>query len=174
MPINSLQRSAEASTNVALTRTMGAAEHAELLAAKMHALIEAGLATQETRNARELAIFERDFDKIGRLADLMAEGNYAETAARFAGISPASVRSWVAQAEKGDPRYALVAEIIQHGAAMAEAESLSHVRAAGRDPRYWAASMTFLERRYPGKWRRRTEENDAPRVLCSSECRIQR
>lgn len=163
--ITAMQKAAEAIADQAMARTIGAGEQAALLAEKMHALVEAGLEAQQRLNGRELAIFERDFAKIGRLVDLMAQGNYADTAAHLAGISPASVRSWLASAEKGEPRYQLIADVVHLGAAIAESESLGHVRAAGKDPRNWAAGMTFLERRYPGKWGRRPEENDTPKVI---------
>jgi hypothetical protein len=163
--IVSIRKAAETIADQAVRRTTGAAEHAALLAEKMHALVEAGLEAQKVLNGRELAIFERDFAKIGRLVDRLAEGNYADTAAHLAGISPASVRSWLASAEKGEPRYQLIADVIQLGAAVAESESLGHVRSAGRDPRNWAASMTFLERRYPGKWGRRPDDTEVPKVI---------
>jgi hypothetical protein len=163
--ILSMRKSSEAIADAAMRRTVGASEQAALLAEKMHALVEAGFEAQKVLNGRELAIFERDFAKIGRLVDQLAEGNYYDTAAHLAGISPASVRSWLASAEKGEPRYQLIAEVIQLGAAVAEAESLGHVRSAGRDPRNWAASMTFLERRYPGKWGRRPDDAEVPKVI---------
>ena len=40
----------------------------------MTALVDAGLVAQEERNGRELAIFERDFDKIATLV----AGNYLD------------------------------------------------------------------------------------------------
>jgi hypothetical protein len=132
---------------------------------RFHALMDAGLDAQRERTGRELAIFERDFGKIARLVDALAAGNYLDTAADLAGISRASVRSWMAHAEKGDPRYQHIAALLQLAASLAEADSVAHVRAAGQDPRLWAASMTFLERRYPGKWGRRSDESDVPRVI---------
>jgi hypothetical protein len=39
------------------------------------------------------------------------------------------------------------------------------VRAAGRDPRFWAAEMTYLERRHPHRWGRRAEGHDGPKVI---------
>jgi hypothetical protein len=163
--IVSMRKAAEAIADQAMRRTTGAAEEAALLAEKMHALVEAGLEAQKTLNGRELAIFERDFAKVGRLVDMLAEGNYADTAAHLAGISPASVRSWLASAEKGELRYQLIADVIQLGMAIAESDSLGDVRRAGKDPRNWAASMTFLERRYPGKWGRRPDDTEVPKVI---------
>jgi hypothetical protein len=42
---------------------------------------------------------------------------------------------------------------------------VSKVRKAGADPRFWAASMTYLERRHPERWARRSEGNDGPKVV---------
>jgi hypothetical protein len=39
------------------------------------------------------------------------------------------------------------------------------VRVAGNDPRFWAASMTYLERRHPERWARRSEGQDGPKVV---------
>lgn len=161
----SLQRSAEKIADDALRQTMGDAEQSAMLAEAMTALVRQAQEAQETRNGRELAIFEKDPRKIGRLVDLMRDGNYAETAARLAGLSPAIVRKWLADAAQGDERYFLVADVIHMGEAMAESESVRDVRKAGKDPRNWAASMTFLERRYPSKWGRRPEDSDTPRVI---------
>ena len=38
-------------------------------------------------NGRELTLFEREPAKIGRLIDLLAAGNYRDTAATMAGIT---------------------------------------------------------------------------------------
>jgi hypothetical protein len=57
-----------------------------------------------------------------------------------------------------------VAEVIQRAEAFAETESIGHDRDAGRDPRFWAAGMTWAERRAPERWGRRQETGDGPRV----------
>jgi hypothetical protein len=42
---------------------------------------------------------------------------------------------------------------------------MGKVRKAGEDPRFWAASMTYLERRHPERWARRSEGQDGPKVV---------
>lgn len=42
---------------------------------------------------------------------------------------------------------------------------VAKVREAGKDPRFWAASMTYLERRHPERWARRQDSNDGPKVI---------
>lgn len=112
-----------------------------------------------------MAIFEKDFNKIARLVCAIREGNYYETAARLAGIAVSGVREWLRAAENGDERYLGIADVIHAAAAAAEAESVRDVRKAGKDPRNWAASMTYLERRYPDRWGRRQDDANVPRVL---------
>jgi hypothetical protein len=71
----------------------------------------------------------------------------------------------VAAAGPGEERYAVIAEAIETAAALAESEAVRHVRKAGEHPQFWAASMTYLERRYPDRWGRRTEDADVPRII---------
>jgi len=113
---------------------------------------------QRTHNGRELTVFEKHPDRIGRLVDALTAGNYRDTAATLSGIAARSVRGWMEAAERGDSRYEAVAQVIRIAEALAEAASVRNVRAAGKDPRFWAADMTYLERRYPDRWARRVEE----------------
>jgi hypothetical protein len=39
------------------------------------------------------------------------------------------------------------------------------VRKAGELPQFWAAEMTYLERRFPEKWGRRQDSQDGPKVV---------
>ena len=124
----------------------------------MQTLIERGLEAQQHRNGRELAIFERDFDRIATFIDALLEGNYRDAAARVAGIAESGVRAWLKAAEDGDERYRTIADLILAAEAIAEAEAVGHVRTAGKDPRFWAAAMTWLERRFPEKYGRRSAD----------------
>lgn len=118
-----------------------------------------------TRNGRELTVFEAHPDKVGRMIDLLVAGNYRETAATIAGITPRVLRLWMQQASEGDPRYLPFATVVQVAEAMAESSAVQSVRKAGKDPRFWAAEMTYLERRHPEKWGRRQDTNDSPKVI---------
>lgn len=117
------------------------------------------------RNGRELTLFEEDPVRVGRLIDLLIAGNYRDTAGNIAGISSRSLRSWMKQAEEGDARYAAFATVVTIAEALAESAAVRNVRAAGKDPRFWAAEMTYLERRHPEKWGRRNESQDGPKVV---------
>ena len=46
-----------------------------------------------------------------------------------------------------------------------ESTAVNHVHAAGKDPRFWAAEMTYLERKSPDRWARRAEDSTTPRVV---------
>jgi len=96
----------------------------------------------------------------------LIEGSYRDTAATLAGITARSVRSWMEAAEKGDARYEPVAQLVRVAEeALAESSAVRDVRAAGKDPRFWAASMTYPERKNPDRWARRAEDSSMPRVV---------
>jgi hypothetical protein len=89
-----------------------------------------------------------------RIAKLVSEGNYPETAARLAGISPSTFYAWILRGRK-DKRgpYSEFLESIKKASAVAEAKAVAEIRRAGR--KNWTASATFLERRFPTRWGRR-------------------
>jgi hypothetical protein len=114
---------------------------------------------------RELTVFEAHPERVGRLVDALVVGNYRDIAGTLAGITSRSLRSWMSKAEDGDPRYQPVAALVEIAEALAESSAVRKVRAAGTDPRFWAAEMTFLERRHPERWARRSEGHDTPNVV---------
>jgi hypothetical protein len=120
---------------------------------------------RRTVNKRELTLFESQPEKIGQLVDRLIEGNYRDTAATLAGITSRSVRSWMKEAEAGDPRYETVAAVIRIAESLAEASAVQSVRAAGKLPQFWAARMTWLERKFPDRWGRRPDDTTVPRVI---------
>jgi hypothetical protein len=146
----------------------GVAAQTALISQCMAQVVAAGLEAQQHRNGRELAIFERHFDRIAVLVDVLVDGNYRDTAARLAGIAESGVRSWLKLAEDGDPRYQAIGTLIRAAEAIAESESVGHVRTAGRDPRFWAAAATWLERKFPDKYGRRSPDQDEAKVISIS------
>ena len=121
---------------------------------------------RRTYNGRERTLFEADPERIDRLIALLVEGNYRETAAQIVGITGRAVRQWMHKAEEeGDPRYQVIARVIRVAEAVAEARAVQAVRSAAKDPRFWAAEMTYLERRHPNRWGRRQEETSGPQVI---------
>jgi hypothetical protein len=54
----------------------------------------------------------------------------------------------------------------QKASAVAEVAAVAAIRDAGAaGPEYWLASQTFLERRFPERWARRSHEQTAPVIV---------
>lgn len=104
-------------------------------------------------------------DTVQELLDAVNDGNYLETAADLAGIGKATVYEWLKRGDAGETPYKQFADAYKRAAARAEGAEVAKVRKAGEDPRFWAASMTYLERRHPERWARRQEGNDGPKVI---------
>lgn len=102
---------------------------------------------------------------VQKLLDAVSDGNYLETACKLAGFSKQTVYQWLKRAEQGQEPFTLFRDALENAEARAEALAVSRVRRAGEDPRFWAAEMTWLERRYPDRYGRRQEDNSAPRVI---------
>jgi hypothetical protein len=160
-----MQAAAREIAERALVRSQTHESVAESLSEAIVALHAHGDEARRTRNGRELTLFETHPEKIGRLIDHLLAGNYRDTAGTLAGITARSVRGWMEAAERGDSRYEPIAQVIKIAEAHAEAPSVRNVRAAGNDPRFWAADMTYLERKYPDRWARRNEAADTPKVV---------
>jgi hypothetical protein len=91
-------------------------------------------------------------------------GNYLDTSCDLAGISRETYRQWTKRAEAGEAPYTTLVGAVKRASSRAEALAVQRVRQAGEDPRFWAAEMTYLERRHPEKWGRRSEANSGPAV----------
>lgn len=104
-------------------------------------------------------------DTVQELLEAIDNGNYVETAAELAGLSKQCVYEWLKRADTGEEPYKAFGDAMKRAQARAEAAEVVKVRAAGNDPRFWAASMTYLERRHPERWARRSEGNDGPKVV---------
>jgi hypothetical protein len=61
--------------------------------------------------------------------------------------------------------YDVFLDAYKKATAIAEATAVENVRRAGTDPLYWAASMTFLERRFPERWARRRDADSGPKIV---------
>lgn len=104
-------------------------------------------------------------DTVQQLLEAVEAGNYIETAAELAGLSKVTVYNWLKRAEANETPYVALANALKRASARAEAAEVTKVRNAGNDPRFWAASMTYLERRHPERWARRQDGNDGPKVV---------
>ena len=103
---------------------------------------------------------------IVKLLTAIRNGMYYEPACRVAGCSYESFHRWMDRADDDEPDgpYATFASAVKVAEAEAEAESLHNVRVAAKDPRFWAAGMTFLERRHPDRWSKRPEASVSVQV----------
>lgn len=116
-------------------------------------------------------------DLIERITQMVKAGNYIETACAACGINQSSYYNWLRNGqavidkwsddaetwpdvEDGGPTlhdvhcYLFLHEV-KKAQAEAEAFAVTTVRAAMGE--HWQAAMTFLERKYPGRWKRRDE-----------------
>ena len=104
-------------------------------------------------------------DTVQTLLEAVNDGNYIETACDLAGITKQTLYNWQKRAEADETPYRQLFDALKRASARAEGAEVAKVRAAGNDPRFWAASMTYLERRHPERWARRQEGNDGPKVV---------
>jgi len=108
---------------------------------------------------------------VQELLEAMEAGNYMETACELAGVAKVTVYNWLKRAEAGEEPFTAFSYAMKRASARAEALAVQRVRQAGKDPRFWAAEMTFLERRHPDKWARRSEDGNSPRVVVQIGCK---
>lgn len=107
-----------------------------------------------------------DVYRVQRLLSKVAAGNYRSTAAALADINRVTLWNLENSAKEGyGPAIAFV-NALEKAESAAEAEMVDCVRgAAQRGPQYWAAGMTYLERRQPDKWGKRPDESSVPKVI---------
>ena len=105
-----------------------------------------------------------------RIVTAIRAGNYAEPAARSAGISEATFHRWIERGKQGLaghlPR--VPSRRSQRAEADAEVHAVAVIRKAMPDD--WRAAAHYLERRYPERWRRHEtlEHEGAQRVVVSA------
>lgn len=112
-------------------------------------------------------------ERTARIIELIKAGNYIEVACAASGISEHTYFNWIAigrsiESEHGEESEEWPSELTQYEAdcgrffqaikiATAEAEAYAVTTIRAQMPQNWAAAMTYLERRFPGRWRRREE-----------------
>lgn len=89
-----------------------------------------------------------------KIIDAVRAGNYAEVAARFAGINERTFYKWMEKGEqRPDSPYGHFRQAIKDAEAAAEIHAVVQVRQAMSTN--WAAAMTYLERKFPTRWARK-------------------
>lgn len=107
-----------------------------------------------------------DINRVQKVLQLVAAGNYIETAAKAAGFSKVTLYNWKKAAEGGNVAAIAFVNALEKAEAIAEADAVTDVRKAGKaGPQFWAASATRLERRHPDRWGKRPEVTDTPKVV---------
>jgi hypothetical protein len=108
----------------------------------------------------------RDVTAVATLLKALAAGNFLCTAAHLAGLSKQTVYNWIKRGEAGEHPYDRFVDAYQKASAVAEVAAVAAIRAAGAaGPEYWLASQTFLERRFPERWARRSQDETAPVIV---------
>lgn len=99
-------------------------------------------------------------DVRDRVATMIRSGAYAEQAARAAGIAPSTYYSWLERGEGGERPFSEFSEAVKTAEAQAEQQRVEHIQDAA-DAGTWQAAAWWLERRFPGRWGRRSAEPPA-------------
>lgn len=85
-----------------------------------------------------------------RIVDALRGGNFRETAAKWAGVSPGVVSQWMSR--KGEP-YESFQRAVDDAEQGAEVRSVALImKAAAEDPKH---AQWWLERKFPERWGRK-------------------
>lgn len=105
-------------------------------------------------------------ERQARIVEALQQGNYIETAARYAGITPAGMYKWINRgnaersrvSEGGEPNptetpFVEFVEAVEKARSQAEIRNVGLIQKAAVDGT-WQAAAWFLERSYPKRWGR--------------------
>jgi hypothetical protein len=100
-----------------------------------------------------------------RCVQAIRSGNYIEVAAAYAGITDKTYYDWKRRGEaEPESIYGQFLAAVKSAEALSEAEAVAQVRLASRDPKNWAAGMTWLERRFQTRWSRTDRQEHSGEV----------
>lgn len=88
---------------------------------------------------------KRDPDREAKILDYLRLGLHKETAARNAGIHPATFYEWQARI----PEFA---DAVEKAVSDAEAILVGKIQKAAGEGKNWTAAAWMLERRHPDRW----------------------
>ncbi len=90
-----------------------------------------------------------------RILKAVRAGNYAEAAARSAGIAPSTFYRWMERGtSEPDGPHRELHDAVRRAEAEAEVHAVAVVRRAMSED--WRAAMAYLERRHASRWRKHT------------------
>jgi hypothetical protein len=108
----------------------------------------------------------QDTQRVYRFLKAIAAGNYIDVSAKIAGFAKQTIYDWREYAKAGELAAIRMMDFIEKAEAQAEGEMVDCVRNAAKSgPQYWAAGMTYLERRQPDRWGKRQDDSSAPKVI---------
>lgn len=102
---------------------------------------------------------------IARILTFLAQGSWRDTACHRAGTTAVTFNALLKRGEEGETPFNAFLWAVKRAEGVAEDDQVSLVRAAGKDPKFWAAAATWLERKFPDKYARRNEDSAGPRVV---------
>ncbi len=88
-----------------------------------------------------------------KMVEAIEMGNYAPTAAEYAGIATSTHYNWLKLGEKGESPYVEYLEAIKKAEAIAEVRNVAIIQNAAQNT--WTAAAWYLERKHFDKWGRR-------------------
>jgi transposase-like protein len=95
-------------------------------------------------------------EKQETICKAIATGSTYAEAAAAAGIDYTTLLAWRRRGEKANSgKLFEFSKAIKKAEDQSEAELLSRIVNAGRDPKYWQANAWILERRMPDRWGRK-------------------
>jgi hypothetical protein len=106
-----------------------------------------------------------DVSTLTELLTQLAAGQRRTVACQMAGITERTLYRWLEQGEAGEEPQRTLVSAVKRAEAIAESRIVGNVIAASEKPQFWAAGMTYLERKYPEHWGRRTDDGNSPKVV---------
>ena len=106
-----------------------------------------------------------DADILQQLLAAIGDGLSYESACKCAGISPRTIYNWKQRAEAQEPAAIAFVQALEKAESEVERKAVRNTLRAGELPQFWAANMTYLERKYPERWGRRQDDSSAPKVI---------
>lgn len=88
-----------------------------------------------------------------KMVQAIEGGNYAPTAADYAGIGVSTHYDWLKKGESGETPYAEYLEAIKKAEAVAEVRNVTLIQAAAQNT--WTAAAWYLERKHYDRWGRK-------------------
>ncbi len=105
-------------------------------------------------------------DTVQLFLAALADGVSRESACKVAGISKQTFYNQLKRAELGELAAQLFVDAVEKAEASVEQRMSRRVtQAADAGPQFWAAGMTWLERKYPDRWGRRQDDSSVPKVV---------